>query len=157
MAPPTQKFHKVNNQMNEAVVLLLFIVSVALVAWIVRRILPVKRIMVFEYQKALKYTKGRYKETLGPGLYWILSSRSSIVAVDVRPEFITIPGQDVLSADGVTLKISLAAQFEVSDPHVAVNKNANFRNSLYLFLQIAVPRNQKTKNKGGLAVCLSLT
>ena len=124
--------------MNELVAILLVIASFSLVTWIFRRILPIKLVTVFEYQKALKYTKGRYTTTLGPGQYWVLSSRSTVVPVDVRPEFITIPGQDVLSADGVTLKVSLAAQFEVSDPNVAVNKNANFRNSLYLFLQIAL-------------------
>lgn len=124
--------------MNELIALFLFVASAAIVVWIVAKILPLKRVTVFEYQKALKYTQGRYQETLGPGQYWILPSWSSIVPVDVRPEFITVPGQDVLSADSVTLKVSLAAQFEVSDPNVAVNKNANFRNSLYLLLQISL-------------------
>jgi regulator of protease activity HflC (stomatin/prohibitin superfamily) len=124
--------------MNELIVFLLFLIALAVAAWIFARILPFKRVTILEYQKALKYTKGRYKETLGPGQYWILYGRSSIIPVDIRPEFITIPGQDVLSADGVTLKVSLAAQFEVSEPHVAINKNANFRNSLYLLLQIAM-------------------
>jgi regulator of protease activity HflC (stomatin/prohibitin superfamily) len=124
--------------MNGIIALFLFVASAAIALWIVARIMPVKRATVFEYQKALKYTQGRYEETLGPGQYWIFPSWSSLVPVDVRPEFITIPGQDVLSADGVTLKVSLAAQFEVSDPHVAVNKNANFRNSLYLLLQISL-------------------
>ena len=135
-APPTQVFGE--NQMSESVALLLLIVSAAVVLWIGRRILSIKRVVVYEYQRALKYTKGRYQETLGPGQYWIFSWRSSVMPVDVRPEFITIPGQDVLSADGVTLKVSLAAQFEVSDPNVAINKNANFRNSLYLLLQMAL-------------------
>lgn len=124
--------------MSELLAVFLVIVSFAVVTLIGRRILAIKRVTVYEYQKALKYTKGRYVEALGPGQYWILAWRSAIVPVDVRPEFITIPGQDVLSADGVTLKVSLAAQFEVSDPNVAVNKNANFRNSLYLYLQMAL-------------------
>ena len=58
--------------------------------------------------------------------------------MDVRPEFITIIGQDVLSLDGVTLKASLAAEFEVADPNVAINKNANYRSALYLTLQMAL-------------------
>jgi regulator of protease activity HflC (stomatin/prohibitin superfamily) len=124
--------------MPEALAVFLVIASAAVVLLIGRKILAIKRLTIYEYQKALKYTKGRYQETLGPGQYWIFSWRSSIVPVDVRPEFITIPGQDVLSADGVTLKVSLAAQFEISDPNVAVNKNANFRNSLYLLLQMAL-------------------
>lgn len=58
--------------------------------------------------------------------------------VDVRPEFISIPGQDVLSSDGVTLKASIAAEFEVIDPNVAVNKTANYRSALYLTIQMAL-------------------
>jgi regulator of protease activity HflC (stomatin/prohibitin superfamily) len=58
--------------------------------------------------------------------------------VDIRPEFVTIPGQDVVSADGVTVKISLAAEYEVADPHQAINKTANYRSALYLTLQMAL-------------------
>ena len=102
------------------------------------RSLRIKHIIVYEYQKALKYSKGRYSGILDPGQYWIFSTFSSIVPVDIRPEFITIQGQDVLSADGVTLKVSLAAEFQVLDVHVAVNKNSNFRTALYLNLQMAL-------------------
>jgi len=68
----------------------------------------------------------------------MLAVFSSIVPVDVRPEFVTVQGQDVLSADGVTLKVSLAAEFQVADPNLAVNKNSNFRTSMYLTLQMAL-------------------
>ena len=102
------------------------------------KLLPIKRVTVYEYQQGLKYTKGRYTATLGPGQYWILSAFTSVVQVDVRPEFLTIQGQDVLSMDGVTLKVSLAAEFQIADPNVAVNKNANAKTSLYLTLQMAL-------------------
>ena len=114
------------------------VVLAAVLLLIVAKVLPVKRVTVYEYQKGLKYTKGRYAATLSPGQYWILSAFSSVAPVDIRPQFVTIQGQDVLSSDGVTLKISLAAEFQVADPHVAINKNASFQNSLYLTLQMAV-------------------
>jgi regulator of protease activity HflC (stomatin/prohibitin superfamily) len=110
----------------------------AILLVIVLKTIRLKHVIVYEYQKALKYTKGRYITTLDPGQYWILSFSSTIVPVDIRPEFITIQGQDVLSADGVTLKISLAAEFQVAEPNVAVNKSVNFRTSLYLTLQMAL-------------------
>jgi len=75
---------------------------------------------------------------LDAGLYWILSTISTITPIDSRPEFITIQGQDVLSSDGVTLKASLAAEFQVVDPNLAINKSTNFRGSLYLTLQMAL-------------------
>ncbi len=118
---------------------LLWVVVLAAVLLLVAvKVVPLKRVTVYEYQKGLKYTKGRYAATLSAGQYWILSTFSSIVPVDIRPQFVTIQGQDVLSADGVTLKVSLAAEFQVADPNVAINKNANFQNSLYLTLQMAV-------------------
>lgn len=106
--------------------------------FVILKAVPLKKITILEYQRGLRYSRGRYSGTLGPGQYWVLTSFTSILLVDIRPQFITILGQDVLSADGVTLKASLAAEFEVADPHAAINKNANFTNALYLTLQMAL-------------------
>jgi regulator of protease activity HflC (stomatin/prohibitin superfamily) len=134
MAPPTRDSGG-SKQMLEILWILVLGALLLVILW---KVLPIRHVIVYEYQKGLKYTNGRYAGTLKPGQYWILSTFSSIAPVDVRPEFITIQGQDVLSADGVTLKISLAAEFQIVDPHIAVNKNANARNSLYLSLQMAL-------------------
>jgi regulator of protease activity HflC (stomatin/prohibitin superfamily) len=97
-----------------------------------------RHVTIYEYQKGLLYKKGRFARTLDPGSYWISSTFSMIYPVDVRSEFLTIQGQDVISADGVTVKISLAAEFQVADANLAVNKTANFRTNLYLQLQMAL-------------------
>jgi regulator of protease activity HflC (stomatin/prohibitin superfamily) len=135
VVPPQRVFLEAAKIMVQG---LWILVLVAVLAVILFKVMPFKRVTVIQYQKALKYTKGVYVATLGPGQYWIWPTFTSIVPVDVRPEFITILGQDVVSADGVTLKVSLAAEFEVADPNVAINKNANFRTSLYLTLQMAL-------------------
>lgn len=114
------------------------VVLLAVLAFILYKVFRFKHVTIFEHQKGLKYSRGRHAGTLGAGQYWILPAYTSIVPVDIRPEFITIPGQDVISADGVTLKISLAAEYEVADPHQAINKTANYRNALYLTLQMAL-------------------
>lgn len=109
-----------------------------LVLVILIKLLPIKNVVVYEYQKGLKYTNGRFVEALEKGSYWIFPAFSSILMIDIRPIFVTIPGQEVLSLDGVTLKVSLAVEYQVVDPDIAVNKNAAFQNSLYLQLQIAL-------------------
>jgi regulator of protease activity HflC (stomatin/prohibitin superfamily) len=38
----------------------------------------------------------------------------------------------------VTLKVSLAANFEITDPNIAINKVASFHEALYLELQLAL-------------------
>src|SRR5215470_14955070 len=118
-------------------ILAAIVIAAVIILKIVFRALGIKSVIVYEYHKALKYSKGHYVGILGPGKYWI-SANSYIYPIDIRPEFITVQGQDVLSADGVTLKISLAAAFQVEDPNLAFNKNANFRSSLYLILQMAL-------------------
>ena len=113
-------------------------VLLAVLIVIAVKVMPIKHIIIYEYQRGLRYSGGRYVGAVDPGQYWIFPYFTSIVPVDVRTEFMTILGQDVLSADGVTLKVSLAAEFQVADPNVAVNKNANFRTALYLMLQMAL-------------------
>src|SRR5918992_6310971 len=79
------------------------------------------RVTVFEYERGLRYRDGRFTGILGPGRHWVYRPRVVIRKVDVRPRFVTIAGQEVLSSDGVTLKVSLAAEYEIADPEVAVN------------------------------------
>lgn len=117
----------------------LWIVTLSLIVpAILYKVLPLKRVTIFEYQKGLKYNRGRYVAALNPGQHWFISTFTTVLPVDVRAEFLTIPGQDVLSSDGVSLKVSLAAEFQIIDANTAINKHANFRTSLYLSLQMAL-------------------
>jgi regulator of protease activity HflC (stomatin/prohibitin superfamily) len=114
----------------------LYIVLIALV--IISFRICVRRITVFEYEKALKYTNGKFGAVLAPGVYWYIPFFVSIHKIDVRPRFASITGQEILSSDGVSLKVSLAANFEISDPYVAVNKVQSFQEALYLELQLVL-------------------
>jgi regulator of protease activity HflC (stomatin/prohibitin superfamily) len=96
------------------------------------------RVTVYEFQRALRYRKGRFLSVVGPGEYWILEPRTTVTPVDVRPNFVTLMGQELLTADGVPLKVSVAANYEISDPQLAINGQANYAQALYLLLQLAV-------------------
>src|SRR4051794_22416820 len=88
--------------------IVLVAVVVALVgAGVVRALFD--RVTVYEFERALRYDRGRYVRLLGPGQHWIYRRRSTLRTVDVRPSFISVPGQEVLTSDAVTLRISLAA------------------------------------------------
>jgi len=62
-------------------VVVLAIVAIALA--VVVKLLPMKRVIVYEYQKALKYKKGRYAATLDSGQYWVSSLSTLVVPVDI--------------------------------------------------------------------------
>jgi regulator of protease activity HflC (stomatin/prohibitin superfamily) len=115
-------------------ILLALAVLVAVsVAWFRLRFKP---ITVFEYERGLKYRKGRFETVLQPGRYWVYLMHTSLVKLDIRPRFVTVPGQELVSSDGVSVKVSLAARYEVTDPYAAVLKNENYETALYLLLQV---------------------
>lgn len=113
---------------------------VVLLFYVAMRIAKIRlvRVTVYEFQRALRYRKGRFLSVLGPGQYWILEPRTTVTPVDVRPNFITLMGQEALTADGVPLKVSIAANYEMSDPQLAINGQANYAQALYLLLQLTV-------------------
>lgn len=98
----------------------------------------VRRVTILEYERGLKYSRGRFDRVLGPGQYWHTPVSTIIHKLDIRPRFVSITGQEVLSSDGVTLKVSLAANYEIVDPSVAVNTVHSFQEALYLELQLAL-------------------
>lgn len=97
-----------------------------------------KKTIVYNYEKGLLYKKGNFIKILDTGLYRIFRSTSVIKKVDIRTRFITVPGQELLSADSITLKVSLTAQFEIADPVIALTKVENYQEAFYLILQIAL-------------------
>lgn len=93
---------------------------------------------VFEFERGLLYKNGRFRDVVDPGSHWIYRRNTAIRKIDVRPRVVSIPGQEVLSADGVSLKVSIAATYEVTDPAVAVNSVESFQQALYTMLQLSV-------------------
>lgn len=112
------------------------VVFVAFLSNIVRNI--GRRVTVFDYERGLKYVKGRFKSVLEPGQYWYMPLFSTIDKIDIRPRFVSISGQELLSADGITIKVSVAVNFEVIDPALAKNKVMDFEKTLYSEIQLAV-------------------
>lgn len=99
---------------------------------------PFLKVVIFEFQRGMLYRQGRFVRVLEPGRYWLRARDTLVRAIDIRPAFVTIPGQEVLSADGITLKVSVAAQYEVADLDAAFNKTADATAALYLTLQMAL-------------------
>ncbi|HEX2770944.1 MAG TPA: SPFH domain-containing protein, partial [Micromonosporaceae bacterium] len=64
------------------------------------------RITVMEWQRALLFTDGRFTRVLPPGRHRYNARRTSVHTVDVRPRSMLVAGQDLLTGDGVTIKVS---------------------------------------------------
>ena len=97
-----------------------------------------KRYTIFEYERGLLYSGGKFVKILPPGQYLIFTFTYYITKIDIRTRFETITGQEVISSDGVTVKISMGAKYEITDPHVSVNKVQNYQGEFYLLMQMAL-------------------
>jgi len=97
-----------------------------------------KRVTIFEYERGLRYENGKYIKLLRAGNYWHSTLRTTIKKIDIRPKYLTIPSQEVLSKDGVAIKLSLVAKLEVTDSSVAINSVEDYETASYLILQLAL-------------------
>jgi len=119
--------------------LFMFIPIVVLIGLIiVWSYLSPKRAVIYEYERGLVFRNGKFHRILVPGAYWLLQRFDTLQRVDIRARFITIPGQEVLSADNINVKVSVAASFRVDDPLKALTITSNYSESLYMILQLGL-------------------
>jgi regulator of protease activity HflC (stomatin/prohibitin superfamily) len=96
------------------------------------------RATVFEYERGLEFSNGRFVRVLGPGAYWFVPAFTRIQKVDVRPTRVAVAGQEVLSSDGVAVKASVAATYRIADAQRAVLGSDDYRAAVYTELQLAL-------------------
>jgi regulator of protease activity HflC (stomatin/prohibitin superfamily) len=86
------------------------------------------------------FIDGRYVETLGPGEYafWRGPADARIAEVDLRETMVEIGGQDVMTADKVTLRLNASAVYRIVDPRRAVSQVDDVRQALYREAQLVL-------------------
>ncbi len=113
-----------------------FLIGLLLLAVIVRW--QFARVTVKEYERGIKFVRGKITQVLEPGVYWIWRWNTEIQKFDSRERVLHLPGQEVLSADGITIKVSLVVKYKVEDPKKMLLATENLRESMYAVLQVGV-------------------
>jgi len=114
----------------EYLVIALLVLLIA--ALLVRPLVTVATI--HDYQRGLRYRQGRLAGLLDPGMHVAIRPFTEIHVLDGRPTSLTVPGQEILTADGVALRVSLTARYVVADPVAAMTNDQNYVSALYLAL-----------------------
>ncbi|MBV6459161.1 MAG: hypothetical protein HONBIEJF_02304 [Fimbriimonadaceae bacterium] len=70
---------------------------------------------VFENQVGLRFSKGRLVQVVGPGVYFLFGRGSKLIQIDTRPRSSYVFGQEVMTKDGGTIKLSLVLSYRVKD------------------------------------------
>jgi regulator of protease activity HflC (stomatin/prohibitin superfamily) len=98
----------------------------------------VRRVTILEYQQGLKYVDGHFRGLIDPGAYWVFRPTTSIYPIDTRVALLSAPGQEIVTSDGISIKLSLAVQYRVVDPVVAINEVQDYLGATYSLLQVAL-------------------
>jgi hypothetical protein len=94
-----------------------------------------RRFVVNEWERAVLVRDGVVGETLGPGAHRIWDRGVVVHRVDVRPWLVHVPVQEIPTADGVTVKLSVAAVARTVEPAIRFAASMEL---LYLRLQVAL-------------------
>lgn len=110
--------------------------------------------IVPQTSRALLYEDGKLVETLEPGRYEyplpgkrLFGARvpgRQVVFVDMRQRELTLKNQEILTADKVSVRVSVLVQFQVTDPRDAVQEVESYTDRLYSDVQLAARRNLAT-------------
>jgi hypothetical protein len=86
------------------------------------------------------YIGGVLQETLKPGLhaFWKRMGKVKIIHVDLRESILDIGGQEIMTADKVSLRLNGLCTFRVKDPILAVSTVDDYKQALYREAQLAL-------------------
>ena len=90
-------------------------------------------------ERLLIFVHGELFDTVGADrhVFW-KAAGIDWQAIDLREQTLDVSGQEILTADRVTLRINLVAVFRVTDPVLAALEVTDFRQALYRDAQLAL-------------------
>ncbi|MEW4488164.1 slipin family protein [Thalassoglobus sp. JC818] len=86
------------------------------------------------------FIDGRFVDTLSPGLYafWKGQSEAKIAEIDLRETMVDVGGQDIMTADKVTLRLNAVVTYKIDDARKAVSQTDDVRQALYRETQLVL-------------------
>ena len=97
-------------------------------------------VTVRQPERGLLYVQGRFERLLEPGrhAFWSHPEAEVVVKViDMRMQQVTIQGQELMTRDKVTLRLTLTVEFAPADPPELAHSVADVNDALYLLVQLA--------------------
>ena len=82
--------------------------------------------VVQQYERGVIFILGRLTGAQGPGVFWVPPIITRMIKVDLRIVTLTVPPQDVITRDNVTIKVAAVVYYYVVDPIAAVVNVVNY-------------------------------
>jgi SPFH domain / Band 7 family len=97
-------------------------------------------VMVADHEDVLLYRDGVLIDRLGQGLFvfWKGNGQIKWKSVDKREQTADVQGQEIITADKVTLRVNLVVTYLVEDALKAVQSSSDYAQALYREAQLAL-------------------
>src|SRR6266851_2878495 len=106
----------------DPVVLIVVLIVVVIVLMVLFSAIRV----VQQYERGVIFVLGKLTGAKGPGIFLVPPFITRMIKVDLRVVTLTVPPQEVISRDNVTIKVTAVVYFYVVDPVAAVVNVVNY-------------------------------
>ncbi|MCI0685800.1 MAG: slipin family protein [Sporichthyaceae bacterium] len=96
------------------------------------------RVTIMEWETGVRFVDGKVRDQLQPGRHYVWPPRSQVHRVDRRPRWLVVTGQDVLTADGLSVRLSALARWRVVDAARYLTTTESAQADLHTAVQLAV-------------------
>ncbi|MBN2241425.1 MAG: slipin family protein [Acidobacteria bacterium] len=93
---------------------------------------------LYEYERGVVFTLGKYTGTRGPGLTIVLPILQTMRRVDMRIKTAEIPRQEVMTRDNIPMLVNAVVYFKVISPEDVINKIENHVYAIRQYTQAAL-------------------
>jgi regulator of protease activity HflC (stomatin/prohibitin superfamily) len=94
--------------------------------------------MLYEYERGVVFTVGKYSGTREPGLTIVLPVIQSMRKVDMRIKTAEIPRQEVMTRDNIPMLVNAVVYFKVIKPEEAIIKIEDYAFAIRQYTQAAL-------------------
>jgi len=98
------------------------------------------KIEVHEGEIGLLFFDGKFERKLDSGSYYFWNNMQKITCqcVDMRTQQLDIAGQEILTADKVSLRINFVCKYKITDAVKAVGEIKDYKEQIYTLTQLAL-------------------
>jgi len=98
------------------------------------------KVNVNDGETGLLFYNGVFHKTLGAGQYffWNYNIKVAAQTVDSRAQQLEITGQEILTADKVSLRVNFVCSYKIADPVNIIIKLKDYKTLLHVFTQLAL-------------------
>jgi len=94
--------------------------------------------LLYEYERGVVFTLGKYANTREPGLTFIIPIIQSMRKVDMRIKTADIPRQEVMTKDNIPMLVNAVVYFKVVNPADAIIKIEDYAFAVRQYTQAAL-------------------